>query len=52
MKDQSKSIHGRPMVMDNGQGTDYGSGGWAGWRGMKGNKWDNYNSINKILKNP
>ena len=38
--------------MDNGGGTDYGSGGKAGWRKEKGENWDIYNSIkNETLKN-
>ena len=39
------------MDVDNGEGTDYGSGGQAWWRGAMGEKWDNCNSvINKIFK--
>ena len=37
------------MDMDNGVGTDYGSGGPAGWRGAKGDNWDNCNSINNKI---
>ena len=44
------------MDMDNGDGTDYGSGGQAWWRGAMGEKWDNCNSINdkikKLKRNP
>ena len=37
--------------MDNGEGTDYGSGGRLGGEGQRGKKWDNCNSINnKILR--
>ena len=39
------------MDMDNGEGTDYGSGGRLGGEGQRGKKWDNCNSINnKILR--
>ena len=46
-----KNIHEGPMDMDNGEETNYGSGGWAGWRRATGKKWVNCNSIsNKIFK--
>ena len=34
--------------MGNGEGTDYGTGGWAGWKEVNREKWDNCNSINKF----
>ena len=37
-RDQLKNIYEGPMNMGNGEGTDYGSWGWAGWREAKGGK--------------
>lgn len=39
------NIYEGPMDMDSGEGTGYGTGGWAGWRGGEGAKWDNCNSM-------
>ena len=38
------------MDMDNGEGTDYGSGGRLGGEGQRGKKWDNCNRTTIIKK--